>query len=147
MPDREYYKSERFIWDDLRVKVALGIPGIYKAWKIKGSIEPFVTAWPGEVILDDNNIPLEGECVLDLPSNKSSWSSTILSFVKRTKAYALLLTEQLEGEVRVILESHHGTRSWSLPIHVSGDVRVLGTAVVKDDTHRIGILWGTRRSA
>jgi hypothetical protein len=146
MSTPDYIKSERFIWDSLRTTAAASIPGLYKAWKQAGKIEPFVMAWPGETILDDNGLRLEGVCMLDLPTNKSSWSSTLRHLTERTKAYALLLTEQLEGEVRVILESHHGTRSWSIPVHVSGDIKVLGTPSFKDDTHRIGILWGTRRS-
>lgn len=147
MNNPEYYKSERFIWDNLRVQAASGVPGIYKTWKLMGRVEPFLMAWPSEPVLDDVGIPIEGTCLLDLPKNTSSWSATIRSFAKKTKAYALLLTEQLESEVRVILESHHGTRSWSVPILVSGDIRTLGAPVVKDDTHRIGILWGSRQSS
>lgn len=147
MPDREYYKRELHIWNELLIRAASGIPGLYKAWKLKGSIESFIMSWPSESILDDNGVLLEGTVMLELPKDKAEWSSTLLAFVKRTKAYALLLTEQLENEVRVILESHHGTRSWTLPIWVSGDIKTLGSVVVKDDTHRIGILWGSQQRA
>ncbi len=145
MRDREYYKSERFIWDNLRVSAAGGIPGIYKSWKLRGKIEPFIMSWPAEPVLDDNGLPIEGTCLLDLPADQGLCSTTLLAFMKKTKAYALLLTEQRADEVRVILESHHGSRSWCIPILVSGDIRTLGQPVVRDDTHRIGILWGTHQ--
>jgi hypothetical protein len=141
MHNSEYYRSERFIWDRLREEAARGIPGIYKTWKIARKVEPFIIGWPAEAILDDNGVPTEDTCLLSLPEDQDLWSTTLLTFAQKTKAYALLLAEQLKDEVRVVLESHHGTRSWSIPILVSGDIRTLGTAVVKDDTHRIGILW------
>jgi hypothetical protein len=144
MPDQEYYRSERFIWDNLKIQSATGVASLYKTWKTRGKIEPFVLSWPSEAILDDNGVLFEGACLLDLPDNPSSWSESIRAFVRKTKAYALLLTTQKEKEVQVILESHHGTRSWTIPILVSGDVRILGTAVTKDDTHKIGVLWRTR---
>lgn len=144
MPDRQYYTSERFIWDNLKDKVPAGIDNIYVAWKKDGRVDPFIISWPAEPILGDDGLVITHECYLDLPKNHSSWSDTIRNFVKKTKAYALLLAEQREREVLLILESHHGTRSWSIPIIVSGDIRTLGTVVTKDDTHKIGILWGKR---
>lgn len=147
MENREYYRSERFIWDNLKVQAAAGIVSLYKAWRTEGKIRPFLISWPSETILDDNGIPLQGTCLLDLPDKQEQWSETIRKFAVKTKAYALLLTEQHSSEVRIILESHHGTRSWSIPILVSGDVRTLGTASSKDNTHKIGILWRTRSRA
>lgn len=144
MSDAEYYRSERFIWDNLKVQAATGIATLYETWKLRGKIEPFVLSWPAETILDDNGIPLEGSCLLELPDDQSRWNETILHFARKTKAYALLLTEQREGEVRSILESHHGTRSWSIPVQISGDIRTLGAAVTKDDTHKVGVLWRGR---
>lgn len=144
MQDREYYSSERFIWDNLKVQVATSVVSIYDTWKKEGKIKPFLVSWPGETLLDDHGVPFQGACLLDLPDNQSKWLETVVTFAKRTKAYALLLTEQKEREVHIILESHHGTRSWTIPILVSGDLRTLGTAAIKDDTHKIGVLWRTR---
>lgn len=140
----DYYKSETFIWDNLKVQAAAGLVSLYKTWKKEGRIRPFLISWPGETILDDSGLPLQGTCLLDLPDRSDQWVPTIRKFANRTKAYALLLSEQLEKEVRVVLESRHGTRSWTIPIQVSGDIRLLGTAVVKDNVHKIGILWRTR---
>ena len=142
MPAAEYYRSERFIWDHIRGLAASGVPTLYATWKKAGKVEPFVLSWPAETILSDEGVPTEGTCLLSLPEDVKLWSSTIRAFAAKTKAYALLLTEQLQDEVRVTLESHHGTRSWSLPIRRSGDIRTLGPVQVKDDTHKIGLLWG-----
>lgn len=145
MHDREYYTSERFIWDHLKMKAANGLPGIYATWKSQGRIEPFIVAWPSEPILDDSGIPIQDTCVMDLPEDMSMKPSTIVEFARKTKAYALLLTEQVGEEVRVILESHHGTQSWIIPILTSADVRVLGNPRAQSDTHRIGVLWAPRK--
>ena len=147
MQNREYYTSERFIWDNLKTKASRGIPSLYEAWKAGGKIQPFLIAWPSEPVLDDAGVPTEKEFLLELPDNRSSWSKAMRAFSSRTKSYALLLTEQMEKELRVTLESHHGTRSWSIPILQSGDVRMLGEPTVRDNIHKIGILWGTHQQA
>lgn len=147
MENQEYYRSERFIWDNLKVQAGTGIASLYKTWKIRRQVLPFVVAWPSETILDDDGLPMQGTCLLELPEDQAKWSETLRKFMRKTSAYALLLAEQKPKEVLVILESHHGTRSWSIPIMVSGDIRTLGTAVVKDDTHKIGLLWKPRARA
>lgn len=145
MPDREYYTSERFIWDDLCQQAESGIPSLYESWKKVRRIEPFLLAWPSEPVLDDQGILLDRTCLLDLKGDPGAWSQTFRAFAARTKAYALLLAEQHAGVVRTILESHHGTRSWSLPILTSGDIRYLGTPpLVADNLHQIGILWSRK---
>jgi hypothetical protein len=145
MPTPEYYRSEQFIWDNLKVQAASGIPSIYASWKLAGRIKSFALAWPAETVLDDSGVPIQGTCLIELSADHGGLK-TLLHFMRKTKAYALLLTEQQEKEVLVILESHHGTRSWSIPILVSGDIRTLGQVVVKDDTHKIGLLWARQSS-
>jgi hypothetical protein len=147
MENPEYYRSERFIWDNLKTQAGGALTSLYDTWRVERRIRPFIISWPGETILDDAGLPLQGTCLLDLPDSKSKWSETMRRFAARTKAYALLLAEQHPTEVLVILESHHGTRSWSIPILVSGDIRTLGTAVIKDNVHKIGLLWKTRSKA
>lgn len=147
MENPEYYRSERFIWDNLKLQAGGGLVGLYKSWKSEGKVRPFAIAWPGETILDDTGLPMQGSCVLDLPDVKTKWPETLRRLILRTRAYALLLAEQKGKEVLVILESRHGTRSWSIPILVSGDIRTLGTAVVKDNVHKIGLLWRPRSAA
>lgn len=144
MENPEYYRSERFIWDNLKTQAGSALTSLYDTWKVERRIRPFIISWPGETILDDAGLPLQGSCLQELPDDRSKWPEMMRKFKARTKAYALLLTEQHASEVLVILESRHGTRSWSIPIVVSGDLRALGTAVIKDNVHKIGLLWRAR---
>jgi hypothetical protein len=145
--DNRYYTSERFIWDNIKAEAARGLKSVYESWRERRQVDPFVIAWPSETILGEDGLPVNGACVLDLPTNKTSWPETLHAFVQKTRAYALLLAEQKEREVSVVLESHHGSRGWSIPIHTSGDIRLLGEPEVTDDVHSIGILWRKRRPA
>ena len=141
----EYYTSERVIWDNLKTLAEAGVKDIHRQWKVKRSIEPFAIVWPAQPILDSQGITVKGACSIDLPRDTAAWSETLRQLVHMTEAYALLLVEQRDTDIQVILESHHGTRSWTIPIRQSGDVRVLGDPIVQDNTNRIGILWESRR--
>lgn len=145
MTERDYYTSERFIHDELLSVAARGVEGLYTIWKESGDIEPFIVGWPAEKILDDNGVPLEDACVKELPRDRNSWSQEMTEFARKVKAYALMLAEKKDGSLLVIFESPHGTRSWTIPIHKSGDREVLGRKVVEDDKHSIGLLWKPNR--
>ena len=145
MVEEDYYKSERFIHDELLKVAARGVAGIYEVWKDDGKINSFVIGWPAEKLLDDDGVPLEDACVKELPDDRTSWSRELTEFASRTKAYALMLAERKDGKILVIFESHHGTRSWTIPIYRSGDRDVLGREAVVDDTHSIGLLWKQNR--
>lgn len=145
MPEREYYTSELFIHDELLKVAASGVDGIYEVWKSAGSLNSFVIGWPSERLLGDDGTPLEDAVVKELPDDRSSWSQELTEFAARTKAYALMLAEKKRERILVIFESPHGTRSWTIPIHRSGDREVLGSKQVADDTHSIGLLWNRRR--
>jgi hypothetical protein len=141
MQDPKYYTSEAFIWDDLRAKAAESLASIYDCWRRWRKVDPFLIAWPAQMVLDDECKPITGACLHELSGDPKSWKTTFRSFAEKTHAYALLFAEQREKDVRVIIESHHGTRSWTIPIYRSGDVTVLGDPLVEDNAHRIGVLW------
>lgn len=146
MPDIDYYTSERVIWDNLKKYAEAGVKSLYEQWKTKGSIDPFAVTWPGTTIFDLGGLPVTGPCTIELKRAIGSWSVTLRRLVEITDAYALLLVEQKDNDLQVILESHHGTRSWTIPIRQSGDVRVLGDPTIQDNVNRIGILWEPRSS-
>lgn len=149
MTNKDYYKSERFIHDELLALAAKGVEGIYEVWKTDGKINPFIIGWPAEKLLDDHGIPLEDACVKELSEDRGTWSKELTAFASRIKAYALMLAERKDGQkdsqIVVIFESTHGTRSWTIPVHKSGDREVLGRKNVVDDTHSIGLLWKPNR--
>jgi hypothetical protein len=145
MTNKDYYTSERFIHDELLGLAAKGVEGIYEVWKTDGKINPFIIGWPSEKILDDRGIPLEDACVKELSEDRRTWSRELTAFASRIKAYALMLAERKDSQILIIFESHHGTRSWTIPVHKSGDREVLGNKNVVDDTHSIGLLWKPHR--
>lgn len=139
---RDYLANERFIHKELCYRAQQSVNHLYEIWKKDGKIMPVLLTWPAEPIRDDvTGKPIEGICALDLPEPIGERVTSIRKMVEKTKAYALLLAEERNGSVKVILESPHGTRCWTLPIHQSADVRFLGEATIEDDKERVGLLW------
>lgn len=136
--------NERFIHDELATRAKSGLPAIKEQWRTRQTIDPFFVSWPAEHIIADDGVEVTDHFVLDLPKDKTMWKELMLRAIRRTKSYAILLAEELEGSVLVTFESPHGTRSWRFPIRDHGNVRVLGKPVQKDDYDRIGILWSPR---
>lgn len=142
----EYYESELFIWDSVLGRVEKGLESILQSWRQKQKIEPFAIAWPAETVYDKRGIPIEDPVLMDLPPDRRAWKGMMIDFVKATKPYALLLGEQRSEDVVVIVESHHGTRSWIYPIETHGRERVLGKPKTRDDVDCIGVLWRSKKS-
>ena len=142
MPTPDYVASEKFIWDELIRQAEQGIRGLFKTWKRKRRIDPFVIAWPATVVQDKDGIDLEGPVVRELGGDPSRWLQEMVDVVKLANAYALLQVQQ-QGvkRVRVLLESHHGARCWTLPITHRGDVQVLGRPTWANNDEHLGLLW------
>lgn len=134
-------EDERFIHDDLVRYTEGGIEKIYEMWKKDKKVPPFFLSWPANPVAAFDGTKLDGVCTLELPENKSKWSSLMKKAVQLTDAYAILLCEQRQEDVRVILESGHGTKSWTMPIQRRADVLFLGKPTTKVDTESIGLLW------
>lgn len=116
---------------------------IHKAWRAKrGSLEPFIIAWPQDPLLTDDgwNI-VTNHIVSDLPKDRSRWPEQMALVIERTKPIALLMGEQRETEVVVIFETRLGTRSWRYPIKQHGRSSVLSEPVVRNNVDSIGVLW------
>lgn len=138
----DYYTSERFIHDDLCDQAEGGVKRLYEVWKKHKKIDPFLVTWPSTPVQAKDGTPIDGPCVLELYDvNREEWHPLILEALQKTSAYALLIAEQLPDEIKVILESQHGTRCWTLPITRSGDALILGNAQVTDDKECLGLLW------
>lgn len=146
---REYLTSERFIHENI-IQQAEKILARYRDhWK-RGNLrkgQGLFFTWPAEAVKDDEQRDIEGTCAMYLPELRSAWIDAMRHMVVRTKAYALFLLEPREDEVKAILESHHGTRTWTIPILLHGDVHVLGAAEKQDDHENIGLLWQKKNPA
>jgi len=138
----DYYTSERFIHDELARRAEKGLSGLYKTWKTHRKIEPFLITWPADDKEASSGGKISGPCVLDLPTdNRDIWHDLMLGAIQATNAYAILVTEQRESDVRVVFESRHGALCWTIPIIRSGDVDVLKRPIVSTDGEHIGLLW------
>lgn len=137
----DYYTSERFIHDDLVNKAQHTVDFLFTLWRKEGKIAPVLLTWPAEPIKDDSGNSIDDLCGMELPTGDGAKRDAILHMVERTKAYALLLVEPFVEQLKVILETPHGTKAWSIPIHWSGDVKVLGTPKVTIDQEFVGLLW------
>lgn len=141
MKSLEYYTSERFIHDDLVKEVESALETIPEGWRQKGSIDSFILSWPSEPVPDDDGVPITGSILCALPEGKSERMKEISGLVQKTNPFGLLLCEQIEGEVRLIFETSHGSKSWHFPIEKHGPDRVLGRMTERTDEVRLGILF------
>jgi hypothetical protein len=132
---------DRVIHDDIINYVDDAIHKIYDMWKKRKCVPPFFLSWPRVTVSDYEGKKVNDVCTLDLPEDRSRWTDLMVQAVQLTKSFAILLVEQREEDILLILESGHGTRSWSLPIERRGDVTMLGKPVKKTDADRIGLLW------
>jgi hypothetical protein len=119
-----------------------GVKGFFETWKRAKKIAPFLVTWPNSPVKANNGGNVSGPCVLQLSNMaRQKWPKLLIESVQLTDAFAVLLAEQRSDEVKVILESPHGARCWTLPIIRSGDVHRLGKAQVTNDKEHLGILW------
>lgn len=142
--NREYIASERFIHNDLLKQAEVAVRVVYEIWRKERTIAPMLFTWPAERILTEAGEPHEGVCILELPEEQERRSAALMAMVRRTKAYALLLIEQQREDVRVIFETKHGARCWSIPLIPHGDVVILERAHVQDDVVHVGLLWSPK---
>lgn len=140
----EYVASERFIHDNIVREAIAGLPAITTTWREKGSVDPFLIAWPSKPLRADDGSIIDRQVYTDLPTDRSGWKKLFADFVERTKPYALLLAEEDEDEVLVVVESKHGTKSWHFTIERHGPDRILKDPVEKTNKASIGILWQRR---
>jgi hypothetical protein len=138
--------SERFIHMDLTRLAEAGIKSLYETWKTEKKISPFLITWPGEAVMTDDGVAITGPCHMEMPVDKSKWNDMIVNAIKRTSAYAILLVEQRDSDVRAILESPHGSKCWTIPIVKSGDALILGKQDVTTDKEHLGLLWSPKNS-
>jgi hypothetical protein len=138
---REDITSERFIHMCLLVEAEAMVAYVNEAWKDTGGHLPCLGfAWPAEHLYVKNDVikDMVTTTFSDAPSMRSV---ELRDFVRLSKAYALLVIEQRTQDVKIIFESMHGSRSWTLKIEQHGDAKVLSKPTVVDNNESIGLLW------
>lgn len=141
---REYIVTERFIWDGLIQKGLNAVTKVRAHWNRTKEVPRMLLAFPAEHLVVGNKVITDFVSFAipdDMPTRKAA-----VELAKTTKAYALLLIERDGDVVRILLESHHGTRGWRLPIRRHGDVTVLEKEEATTDSESLGVLWQPRSS-
>lgn len=133
--------SERFIHDELARRAEEGLPALYRVWKKRKKITPFVIAWPSDTVYTEKGTPIDGPCVLELPQDRSLWKALLAEVARVVGAYGILRVVQREEDVQAIFETRHGAKCWTMPIVRSGDVNILKEPVVTEDQESLGLLW------
>lgn len=139
----DYIKSEQFIWDDLIAKGVVAVRRIRENWKKKRSVTRSLLAFPAEHVKADDGSTITHVVSFEIPDGMATFDAAV-ALSKRAKAYALLLMEREGDKVKVLLESHHGTRCWTIPVAWHGDIEVLGKEEASSDAESIGVLWRPR---
>lgn len=104
-------------------------------------IYPTLLIWPADTVKATDGTQFSGVVFTELPEDPARRKEEVKSAILRTGAWAALVTEQLESDIRMLFESGHGTRTWRFPIKNHGDIQILGRAVAQDNTESIGVLW------
>jgi len=97
--------------------------------------------WAGEVVKDDKGNPVNDIVGCDLPDDRARHNDIALKMAMRTSACGLLRIRREDECIKAIMETPHGSRSWTFPLHLRGDRRVVGSPVVREDEDYVGILW------
>lgn len=140
MNEKEYLTSDFFVWDVLQERGARAHEKSCELWQEKRRIDRLVLSWPENTIQDDAGKPIDNVVVLQVPENIST-QKALVDLTKRTRPFALLLVEEKDGELRTIMESHLGSKSWTNKIAAHGDVKMLERTNAQTDVHSLGILW------
>lgn len=136
------YLAQRILHENILVHLKSSIESLFGSWKKYKKIEPFAMSWPLEILRTEDGKKIDGPILLRLSDEKEEhWRGLILELIRRTDAFAVLLAEQKDDEVRVTFESQCGSKCWRLPIAQSGDVRILRQPKVSEDKEYLGYLW------
>lgn len=141
---KEYIISERFIHDALAGRAYRAYQRACSLWRQDGAITPTALIWPSDTVMTSGGEGHDGVVVAALPDGQEkSWF--LAEALKRLQPYGILVIETIESLGRVaiegIFETAHGARCWSCIGRRHGDVWMLGSEVVLDNHHHLGILW------
>lgn len=139
--DQEHIRNGRFIHAELLRRAAQAVARIPETWKESKRIFPVILLWPTTQVKAQHGEWHTGVIFDTLPEEVEARPVHIKQVIAKCDAYAVLVVEEVEGAVRAIFESEHGTETWRLPIKDHGGVRVLGAAARSSNTESIGVRW------
>ena len=136
--ERQYFRSEQFIHDDLVKRCQPLVETSKRVWKEKND-PSIVILWPAEPIKDADGKTIEDEVLAALPTEDRQ--ARLHRLVDMTKAYGLLVIELQPHALIAIFESPHGAQSWTTRLEQHGDVTVLAKTEERSNVEHLGLLW------
>ncbi len=140
--NKEILEREKPIWLGI-VRASEGIlENVRDMWKKRHEVPRVIFSWPSEDLetTDKSGKVITHMVTFHIPEGMNTRDAAVV-VTQHTKPYAMLVLEREGKDVRLLLESFHGTRCWRLPIRRHGDVDVLEKEKATTDTERLGILW------
>lgn len=142
--NNDYITSENSIHEGLLEESKAMVEHIYTVWSTQKKMPALAFTWPATTVFSDDGIPIDRIVSLTLPDESEERSKALRYMVERTKAYGLFVIDPKDDEIKAVLETPHGSRSWTIKVRRSGDVKILSRPTVQDNVESIGLLW--RRS-
>lgn len=139
--EQEYIQTGRFIHDELLRRCEPLTAKVIQMFRRDKFIHPTLLIWPADTVKTIDGDFFSGVIFTELSQHAESRKLEIKNAILRTAAFAALVTEQVDEDIRMIFESGHGTRTWRLPIKDYGGVQVLERTPPRDNTESIGVLW------
>lgn len=145
MRNVDYFRSERFIHDDLARLVKGFVEQVRATWRVTQAVEDYAITWPGADIKADDGSNIDRMVLCKLPpATRDARMKTLREMVARTKAYGIAVIERVDACVMVWFETKHGARAWRIPLERHGDVTVCGAPAMTEDGPALHLLWRAR---
>jgi len=133
-------KNEEFIWKDLIFRAKHAVDHVKQVWRKEHDYPRMIFSWPSEHLKTKGGTVITHLVSFAIPDEMETFKAAV-ELATKTKAYGLLLVDKVDGNLKVVLESRHGTRCWTMPIRRHGDVTVLERGRASENTECIGVLW------
>lgn len=133
-------KSEEQVWEELLEQSAAILKRLRALWKKERSVPRMLIGWPRRPVVSDDGDIILHRVSFAVPDGMTMRKAAQM-LAEKIDPCALLGVEQKAGEVRMSLESHHGAKTWVIPIRRHGDVDVLEKERTAKDSEGIGVLW------
>jgi uncharacterized protein YfaQ (DUF2300 family) len=117
------------------------VRAVYASWREHREVHPTLLIWPGDSLRAVGDPEFTGVVFMALSEDAADRPAQMVAAAAKCKVYALLLTERKGDVIRMLFESEHGTRTWTIPIQTRGDIQLLGRASIKDNAESVGIKW------
>lgn len=138
---QEYIHGSYFIHEELLRRCEALPTRVMRQFRKDKRIYPTLLIWPASTVKATDGTQFSGVIFTELSEDPVRRKEEIKSAILSSGAWAALVTEQLESDIRLLFESGHGTRTWRMPIKDNGGFQILGRAVARDNAESLGVLW------